>query len=351
MRRRALLLALALDLLGEPPARWHPVVWMGQFLKASRRQWRGEAPGAQLREGLLGWAAGTLLSAAAGTLAARLPWPAQGALLKPLLARRALLRAGSEVAGALEAGDLPGARRLLSWHLVSRDTADLTASEVAGAAIASVAENLSDSVVGPLLAARVGGLPLAAAYRFTNTADAMWGYRTPELEWAGKGAAHADDLLNLAPARLSAACLLLAAGGRGLGVWRRDHGRTPSPNGGHPMSAAAGALGVRLEKRGLYVLNAGGQAPGAADLRRALHLTRRASALATLVLMLPCALPRPARRARGACDRPGWTPAPGAARAARWARPPPLRRPGLQREHQSVRPEPGADPGGPRRRA
>ncbi len=285
--RRALLLALALDTLGEPPAPAHPVVWMGHLLRRARAAWRGQTPRAQLIEGGLGWAAGVTLSAALGGAAGRLPWWAQGVALKPLLARTALLRAGAEVAAALEAGNLPEARRLLSWHLVSRDTADLTAAEVAGAAIASLAENLSDSVVAPLLHARLGGLGWAAAYRFTNTADASWGYRTPALEWPGKVAARADDLLNLAPARLSAACLLLAAGGRGWRVWRADARRTPSPNGGHPMSAAAGALGVRLEKRGVYTLNAAGRDPDAADLRAALTLVNRAALLAALVCLLP----------------------------------------------------------------
>ncbi|WP_243398527.1 adenosylcobinamide-phosphate synthase CbiB [Deinococcus koreensis] len=283
--RRALLLALALDTLGEPPAHAHPVVWMGSFLKAARIQWRATTPTGQLAEGAAGWALGTLLSGGAGVLASRLPWPVQGVLLKPLLARRALFTAVEDVHGALEAGDLPEARRLLSWHLVSRDTATLDASGVAGAALASLAENLSDSVVAPLLAARAGGLGVAAAYRFTNTADAMWGYRTPELTWAGKAAAHADDLLNVVPARLTALCALLAAGGRGWRVWARDRRVTPSPNGGHPMSAFAGALNVRLEKRGVYVLNAAGRPPAPTDLLRALVLARR-----TLVLAAACAL-------------------------------------------------------------
>ena len=70
----------------------------------------------------------------------------------------------------------------------------MLSSEVAAAAIESLSENLSDSVVAPLLAFRLGGLPLCAAYRLTNTADAMWGYRTAELEYSGKVAARADDL-------------------------------------------------------------------------------------------------------------------------------------------------------------
>ncbi|GHG02971.1 cobalamin biosynthesis protein CobD [Deinococcus piscis] len=285
-RRRALLLALALDALGEPPARLHPVIYMGNYLKWARKNWQGLTPGQQLAEGAVGWALGAGLAAGAGFMASRLPWYTQGALLKPLLARKALFGAVAEVCAALERGDLPEARRLLAWHLVSRDTSGLSAAEVAGAAIESLAENLSDSVVAPLLAYRVGGLPLAAAYRLTNTADALWGYRTPELEWAGKAAARADDLLNLAPARLTALCAVTASGGHAWRVWARDRRSTASPNAGHPMSAFAGALGVRLDKRSVYVLNAGGREPDAADVRRALRLAQRTFVLATLAVML-----------------------------------------------------------------
>lgn len=293
--RRSLLLALALDTLGEPPARLHPVVWMGNYLKAARGGWRATTPGAQWREGGLGWVLGAGLVTGVGLLAGRLPggWVTRGVLLKPLLAWGALFAAVGEVHSALAAADLLGARRLLSWHLVSRDTGELSTAEVAGAAVESLAENLSDSVVAPLLCFRAGGLPFAALYRYANTADAMWGYRTPELDYPGKVAARADDLLNLASARLTALCAVLAALPAGLDApgawraWRRDARRTPSPNAGHPMSAFAGALGVRLDKRGVYVLNADGRAPGVADVPRALRLARWTLALTTLALLLP----------------------------------------------------------------
>jgi len=291
-RTAALVLALALDALGEPPTPLHPVVWMGHLLGWARRQWRAPTPAGQLAQGAVSWGLGAGLATGAGLLAARLPWYAQGALLKPLLSRRALFGAVAEVGAALEASDLPEARRLLSWHLVSRETADLSASEVAAAAIESLSENLSDSVVAPLLAFRLGGLPLCAAYRLTNTADAMWGYRTAELEYSGKVAARADDLLNLAPARLTALCAVAASGLAGLGaraawtVWRRDARLTSSPNAGHPMSAFAGALGVRLEKRGLYALNPGGRPPNPSDLQRALTLARWTLALAVPLLLV-----------------------------------------------------------------
>ncbi|WP_407538944.1 adenosylcobinamide-phosphate synthase CbiB [Deinococcus radiomollis] len=287
----AILLALALDCLGEPPTPVHPVAWMGHFLGWVRRQWRGQTAAAQLAEGALGWSTGAALAAGTGLLVSRLPWYVQGPLLKTLLSRRALFGAVAEVGTALEKGDLPEARRLLSWHLVSRDTNGLSAGEVAAAAIESLSENLSDSVVAPLLAFRLGGLPLSAAYRLTNTADAMWGYRTPELEYAGKVAAKADDLLNLVPARLTAACAVAASWPAGLdtrsawNVWRSDARLTSSPNAGHPMSAFAGALGLRLEKRGHYVLNSAGREPGADDIGRALTLARW-----TLVLAVPIML-------------------------------------------------------------
>ena len=291
-RSAAVLLALALDGLGEPPTRVHPVAWMGTLLGWMRRRWRGRTGGAQLAEGALGWGVGAGLAAGAGLLASRWPWYAQGAVLKTLMSRRALFGAVAEVGAALQADDLPEARRLLSWHLVSRDTGELSASEVAAAAIESLSENLSDSVVAPLLAFRLGGLPLAAAYRLTNTADAMWGYRTPQLEYAGKVAARADDLLNLAPARLTAVCAVAAAWLAGLDahaawrVWRRDARLTSSPNAGHPMSAFAGALGLRLEKRGQYVLNARGREATAQDIRRALTLARWTLAIAVPLLLV-----------------------------------------------------------------
>ncbi len=284
-----MLLALALDALGEPPARFHPVVWMGHALRAMRRGWRAQSAAAQWREGAVGWALGAVVCAGAGLIGSRVPWPVQGVLLKSLLARRALFDAVVEVHAALMREDLPEARRLLAWHLVSRDTAQLSASEVAGAAIESLAENLSDSVVAPLLMFRTGGLPCAALYRYSNTADAMWGYRTPELEWPGKVAARADDLLNLIPARLTALCTLwVAAQPQAWHLWARNRRQTPSPNAGHPMSAFAGVLDLRLDKRGAYVLNAAGRVPTPADLPRALRLAQHTLLLAVITLMVSC---------------------------------------------------------------
>ena len=82
-------------------------------------------------------------------------------------------------------------------------------------------------------------------------------------------------MVNLAPARLTALLIVAGAdiGGGSSGsawrIWRRDGGKTASPNAGQPMSAAAGAMEVVLEKVGHYRLGDGLPKPEAGDIRRA----------------------------------------------------------------------------------
>jgi adenosylcobinamide-phosphate synthase len=291
----SLILALVIDrAFGEPPTQWHPVAWMGSTIAAAQRRAPRNGRLGPLAWGALIAAGGALvfggLGYAAQRLVRRLPpllrWPAEAALLKSMLSVRSLSAAAGEVESALAAGNLPEARRLASWHLVSRDTSTLSAQQVAAATIESVAENASDGVVAPLFYYAVGGLPAAFAYRFLNTADAMLGYRDAAREWLGKVPARADDAANLLPARLTAGLLTLSAAllgedaGNAWRIWQRDAGKTASPNAGHPMSAAAGALGVELEKVGHYRLGGGQRLPEADDIRRTVRLMGGAALLA-----------------------------------------------------------------------
>lgn len=282
-RGRALLVALSADaLLGDPPNACHPVVLLGGWMRL------GERLAPRTASARLAWGAAWLaggLALVAGT-AALLPRQTliQGLAASTLLAYRGLDRAVREVEAALVAGDLAEARRLLGWHLVSRPTAELTEAEVAAAAIESLAENLSDSLVAPAMAYLLGGLPALAAYRLANTADAMWGYRDARYEQLGRAAARLDDALNLLPARLSAALIALATqlvNGRGAEAWRvarRDAGRTASPNAGWPMAAMAGALDTTLTKRGHYTLGDGPRVPDAALIGESRAIVRVAVA-------------------------------------------------------------------------
>lgn len=282
----SIFLALLLDLLfGDPPNRVHPVAWMGNAIALTK----GLAP-ASARARLRYGAGVTLLGAFSAGLTARvidrkLPntpagYVIQALLLKFALAWQGLARAAGQVETALEAGRLDEARRLVGWHLVSRDTAELTGGLVAAATIESVAENLSDSVVAPLCYYALGGLPAVWAYRFVNTADAMIGYRDAEHYELGRAAALLDDFLNVVPARLTALLIAIAAGIQHKSAesasraWRtasQFQGETDSPNAGWPMSAMAGALGVSLEKVRHYTLG-DGPPPQPPDIGRAVRV-------------------------------------------------------------------------------
>ncbi|BCN40188.1 cobalamin biosynthesis protein CobD [Alicycliphilus denitrificans] len=300
----ALLLALAIDRWwGEPPAALHPVVWMGRALGAcGARVAPAQATGRDLWSFWLAALVWCALTAIVLVVSGALQWaalaylPAWGAalalglLLKPLLAWRMLRREVLAVEAAL-GESLEAGRARLAW-LVSRDVRQLDAAAVRESAIESLAENLSDSVVAPLFWFVLLGLPGAALYRFANTADAMWGY--PGMrggrywQWAGKWAARADDALSWLPARLTALLLWLAARGMRWSALRALARATPSPNGGWPMGAMALALGVRLSKPGVYVLNAAGRTARAEDTRRAVELASRS--IAALIPLLLAAL-------------------------------------------------------------
>ncbi len=301
----ALLLALLIDRsLGEPPVRWHPVVWMGNYLGWAGRQLQRQAQldGADYRSFWLGafaWLGGAAMVVVAALaieqLAMTLPLVLGslllGLALKPLLAWRMLRTEVQSVEQALQQSLLAGRERL-SW-LVSRDVSALSEAGVRESAIESLAENLNDSVVAPLFWFVLLGLPGAALYRFANTADAMWGYRGvyrgQRWEWAGKWAARVDDGLSWLPARLTAALLLLAAEPRGLRLAdavRAEAAKTASPNSGWPMAAMALVLGVTLRKPQVYRLNPGGREAQAPDTGRAVAYAEKV----LLALMAPAVI-------------------------------------------------------------
>ena len=255
-----LLAAFALDLcLGDP--RWlpHPVRGFGRLVERLETQWRqaGRLLGLRLA------GAGFALTAIGGavtivwlTLRLASPWEWAAAAVTiywiySMLAVRDLdLEAGAVIARVRE-GDLTGARRLLR-NIVGRDTENLDEPEILRAVLETVAENLNDAVVAPLFYFGLAGPAGMAAYKAANTLDSTAGYKNDRYREFGWASARLDDLLNLAPARISAALIWIAAGLAGLdlrrsvkAVWR-DAARQPSPNAGYPEAALAGALGLRL---------------------------------------------------------------------------------------------------------
>ena len=287
------------------PRRGHPVALFGTA--ASRLEaamWRDTRSAGVAYAGVLAAAAAGLGIAASRVPASRLAVLRLAAVTAvgtwAVIGGRTLAAEAAAVEDLLARGELPAARQRLT-HLVGRKTAHLDEGEIARAVIESVAENTSDAVVAPLLWGAVAGLPGLLAYRAVNTLDAMVGHHSPRYENFGWASARADDVANYLPARLTAvltAAVAPVAGGSGraaLATWRRDGRRHPSPNAGVCESAYAGALGVRLGGRNDYgshvedrpVLGGGtqgdeGKPATAADIRRAVRLSRAVTAAAAI---------------------------------------------------------------------
>jgi adenosylcobinamide-phosphate synthase len=296
-------LAVLLDAaLGEPP-HWHPLVGFGRlalFLErhlnvgtkrgacaASSHPW---APARQqpvlLRLygvvaviiAVVPW---VLLVAWGAKLTPRLQYPLAVGSLYFALGHQSLRQHALRVHRALRAADLAEARRGVGL-MVSRDTGQMDSQAIAVATVESILENGNDAVFGALFWFLVAGAPGALLYRLVNTLDAMWGYRTPRYLYFGWAAARLDDLLNFAPARLTALTYaLIGSTGTALRCWRLQADAWESPNAGPVMAAGAGALGLGLGGGAYYQgqwedrpLLGIGPPPDASSIPAALRLVR-----------------------------------------------------------------------------
>ncbi|MBC8238105.1 MAG: cobalamin biosynthesis protein CobD [Helicobacteraceae bacterium] len=142
----------------------------------------------------------------------------------------------------LEADD----KKTLISHLVSRDTENMSESDVYKAAIETYAENLSDGVIAPMFYLVLFGLPGILIYKAINTMDSMVGYKNEKYELFGKPAAHLDDLVNYIPARITAVLIMLFTKQKNLFAFCKDGSQHESPNAGHPITAMALSLNIKL---------------------------------------------------------------------------------------------------------
>ena len=254
-----ILIAVALDLLlGDP--RWlpHPVRLMGWLIT------RTEA----LVLLILGdnRPAGAVMAVVVIALCAAFGWGIMqlAALIHPLaggivgimliylsLAARDMVRHSEAVRQRLVENDLPGARKAVGM-IVSRDAEALDEAGVCRSAVESVAENLVDGVISPLLFAAIAGPVGAVTFKAISTLDSMVGYKNERYLRMGWASARLDDLVNFVPARLTAPLIAIAAlilkqsARHSLGVCIRDHDKHSSPNSAWSEAAFAGAMGIQL---------------------------------------------------------------------------------------------------------
>ena len=271
-----LVLAILLDLiLGDPSPnspekytfRLHPTVLMGKFTKALETHFKSPNPKkAKLKGAFLAltvilvfslpiylglWAIYTFLSYLIYAFFAIV-------LLKLTICIKLETDWAKAAAKAISSGDLEEAKKYA--HFSRREAKDLTGEQISSAVIESMAENLIDFRLSPILSYAFFGVTGAIAFRAINTLDGMVGFKDPEHLHTGWFSANLDTVVNYVPARLTAVLIILGSALLGddyKKAWViacRDHAKTPSRNHGWPMAAMAGALEVQLEKPGQYVL-------------------------------------------------------------------------------------------------
>ena len=259
-RAEFLAVAVAADIvLGDPVYRGHPIRLMGRSVRWCEKALRKAGADGRVGGCILflvvasAWTAGTsVLILLLGHTQPQLATVMHLLLLYSLLALGDLIKHGNAVNAAASSGEL-GAARAAVGDLVGRDTARLDAPACRRAAIESLAENLVDGFVSPVFWYVLAGLPGIVVFKVVSTMDSMVGYRTERYLQFGWCSARLDDLMNLAPARLT---WLLMAGAaipvkgcssrKAARVGWQQHGTVPGPNAGWSEAAMAGAIQRRL---------------------------------------------------------------------------------------------------------
>ena len=243
-----LVFAMLLDaLFGEPRFLWdrlpHPAVLMGRLVAFLDRTLN--TGNDRKSKGVLALAILCFSAAVLGSVLSQLGWVIEIIVAAILLAQKSLVDHVKAVATGLRISIAQG--RFAVSMIVSRDTKDMTESQIARAAIESAAENFSDGVIAPAFWFLIGGLPAMLVYKFVNTADSMIGYKTKKYLEFGWASARFDDVLNWVPARIS--MLLIVAFAKqpiNLKAIISEAKQHKSPNAGWPEAAMARAIDVAL---------------------------------------------------------------------------------------------------------
>jgi adenosylcobinamide-phosphate synthase len=261
-----ILIAIIIDVVfGELPLIIHPVVFIGKiidFFKITKEKYP------VLDSKISGMIFTIFLILAISGIFALIIWLfrfnyilltlVSSLLLSTTFSIKLLLSSANDIKTDLN-HDLIKARKSVSY-LVSRDTTHLSKENIISAVIETLTENITDSVVSPIIYTFILGVPGGIAYRVVNTLDAMIGYKNPKNINIGWFPAKLDDILNYLPARITGVLIVIAAviikldWKNAYKIMIRDANNTPSPNSGYPMAATAGALGIQLIKPGVYQL-------------------------------------------------------------------------------------------------
>jgi adenosylcobinamide-phosphate synthase len=303
-----LILAIIVDLLfGDPSPNspWkfkyklHPTVWMGKLIKALEPYCKNPNPKIAKLKGVLLALIVILTFTLPVYFGLRFIYTWLGFLfyvfvaviiLKLTICIKLETDWAKAASKAIESGDLVEAKKYS--HFSRRDSKGLTGPQISSTVIESIAENLIDFKLSPIISYAFLGVTGAVAFRAVNTLDGMVGFKDSKHIHIGWFSATLDTIVNYIPARLTAVLIVLASAMLGedyknsWAIARRDHAKTPSRNHGWPMAAMAGALRVQLEKPGQYILGEQTEPLTPSKIIRALKI-RNVAIILCILLMLP----------------------------------------------------------------
>ncbi|MEW6070848.1 MAG: cobalamin biosynthesis protein, partial [Candidatus Thermoplasmatota archaeon] len=143
--------------------------------------------------------------------------------------------------------------------------------------------NVTDSIVSPIFYFAFFNVAGAMAFRVVNTLDAMIGYKTERYKNFGCFSARLDDVLNFLPARIAGLLICLSTNKSSRALSTLKAYRKVKLNSGWTLSAMSGALGVRLEKKGEYIIGAEYEKADEKHITKAIKIMRRCSWLFILI--------------------------------------------------------------------
>jgi len=191
----------------------------------------------------------------------------------------------------LDAGKVEDAAAKVQM-IVSRNTKGMDAEHISSSCCETVSENLVDSILSPTFFFGLFGILGSVMFRCANLMDAMWGYLNEKYGRLGFFPAKFDDVLGWLTSRVSPYFVALAAMFLRMD-WRaavpaakEEHTKTPSPNSGWPMTAVSAALGISMEKKGVYVMGKG-PLPTTKDIQRCMRLVELTSIIFMLLICFP----------------------------------------------------------------
>lgn len=251
--------------IGDPQNSYHPIRYIGKLAQSMEKLWRHVFSKKQKLAGLFSWLSIVIITflitlgivVISNIINPILGTVVSGILIYFCISAKGLKVEGLKVINILESGDIVRARKQLSY-IVGRDTENLDEEAIVRAVVETVAENMSDGIIAPLIFAGLGGAPLAFLYKAVNTCDSMFGYKNDKYKDFGFVSAKLDDVFNYIPARITAYLIVLASWilrmnyKNSFKIYKRDRYNHSSPNSAHPEAAVAGALGIRLGGANYY---------------------------------------------------------------------------------------------------